>query len=48
MNQSFCYGDGEFSYVALFFFPEVGILHLKWLGVEGEYTVMVIDLLGQA
>lgn len=23
-----------------------GIPHLKWFGVEGEYNVMVIDLLG--
>lgn len=25
---------------------EAGISHLKWFGVEGEYNVMVIDLLG--
>lgn len=25
---------------------EAGIPHLKWFGVEGEYNVMVIDLLG--
>src|SRR6185312_13903943 len=31
-----------------FLFPLVtaGIPHLKWFGVEGEYNVMVIDLLG--
>lgn len=23
-----------------------GVPHLKWFGVEGEYNVMVIDLLG--
>jgi hypothetical protein len=23
-----------------------GIPHLKWFGVEGQYNVMVIDLLG--
>lgn len=27
-------------------FCEAGIPHLKWFGVEGEYNVMVIDLLG--
>jgi hypothetical protein len=31
MSQSFCYSDGELSYV----------------GVAGEYSVMVIDLLGK-
>jgi casein kinase 1, epsilon len=25
---------------------EAGVPHLKWYGVEGEYNVMVIDLLG--
>jgi casein kinase 1 epsilon len=25
---------------------KAGIPHLKWFGVEGEYNVMVIDLLG--
>lgn len=32
----------------MFFFSlyEAGIPHLKWFGVEGEYNVMVIDLLG--
>ena len=29
-----------------FFFNIDGIPHLKWYGVEGEYNVMVIDLLG--
>ena len=27
-------------------FNQAGIPHLKWFGVEGEYNVMVIDLLG--
>ena len=30
----------------LFSFFEAGIPHLKWFGVEGDYNVMVIDLLG--
>lgn len=30
----------------LFLIYEAGIPHLKWFGVEGEYNVMVIDLLG--
>lgn len=25
---------------------EAGIPHLKWFGVEGDYNVMAIDLLG--
>lgn len=25
---------------------EAGIPHLKWFGVEGEFNIMVIDLLG--
>lgn len=29
-----------------FFLIEAGIPHLKWFGVEGDYNVMVIDLLG--
>lgn len=29
-----------------FFVRKAGIPHLKWFGVEGEYNVMVIDLLG--
>ena len=29
-----------------FFFDEAGIPHLKWFRVEGEYNIMVIDLLG--
>lgn len=28
------------------FFDVAGIPNLKWFGVEGEYSVMVIDLLG--
>lgn len=28
------------------FLYAVGIPHLKWFGVEGDYNVMVIDLLG--
>jgi hypothetical protein len=30
----------------IFFSLVAGIPHLKWFGVEGEYNVMVIDLLG--
>ena len=30
----------------LWFLIKAGIPHLKWFGVEGEYNVMVIDLLG--
>lgn len=30
----------------LFLLDEAGIPHLKWFGVEGDYNVMVIDLLG--
>lgn len=29
-----------------FSFGEAGVPHLKWFGVESEYNVMVIDLLG--
>lgn len=32
--------------LCFFFFIIGGIPHLKWYGVEGEYNVMVIDLLG--
>ena len=32
--------------ISFLFFFEVGIPHLKWFGVEGDYNVMVIDLLG--
>lgn len=31
---------------AFFLLNEAGVPHLKWYGVEGEYNVMVIDLLG--
>jgi hypothetical protein len=30
----------------LLFFVEAGVPNLKWYGVEGDYNVMVIDLLG--
>ena len=30
----------------MFLVGEAGIPNLKWYGVEGEYNVMVIDLLG--
>lgn len=30
----------------IFCYNEAGIPHLKWFGVEGEYNVMVIELLG--
>jgi hypothetical protein len=30
----------------LFYLDEAGIPHLKWFGVECDYNVMVIDLLG--
>lgn len=29
-----------------YIFYAVGIPQLKWFGVEGEYSIMVIDLLG--
>lgn len=29
-----------------FLLYEAGVPHLKWFGVEGEYNVMAIDLLG--
>jgi casein kinase 1 epsilon len=29
-----------------FIFYAVGIPQLKWFGVDGEYSIMVIDLLG--
>lgn len=32
--------------ICFYFLYEAGIPHLKWFGVEGEYNVMVIDLLG--
>lgn len=37
-----------FIYLFLFILDlnEAGIPHLKWFGVEGEYNIMVIDLLG--
>lgn len=28
------------------FFYKAGVPHLKWFGVESDYNVMVIDLLG--
>lgn len=34
------------SLIFFFFQTSAGIPHLKWFGVEGEYNVMVIDLLG--
>jgi casein kinase 1 epsilon len=34
------------KYLFIFYLYEAGIPHLKWFGVEGEYNVMVIDLLG--
>lgn len=30
----------------IFLVNEAGIPNLKWFGVEGEYNIMVIDLLG--
>jgi hypothetical protein len=39
----------KFSQVFIYTFlfqTSAGIPHLKWFGVEGEYNVMVIDLLG--
>jgi casein kinase 1 epsilon len=42
-----CHRDDELNRVPFFFLLiEAGIPHLKWFGVEGEYNVMVIDLLG--
>ena len=34
------------AYLVTHFWNIDGIPHLKWYGVEGEYNVMVIDLLG--
>ena len=36
------------SQMVFFFLPceLAGVPHLKWFGVEGEYSCMVIDLLG--
>lgn len=46
----FVYGNPclhlEVSYFFTNFWVIDGIPHLKWYGVEGEYNVMVIDLLG--
>jgi casein kinase 1 epsilon len=36
----------KISYLFTIFLKIDGIPHLKWYGVEGEYNVMVIDLLG--
>ena len=34
------------SFLFFFLIPEAGIPNLKWFGVESEYNVMIIDLLG--
>jgi hypothetical protein len=42
----FLLSQSQLIYFLSFFPFEAGIPHLKWFGVEGEYNVMVIDLLG--
>ena len=47
----YLYDDMTHGYSALTLFVlcylnKAGIPHLKWFGVEGDYNVMVIDLLG--
>lgn len=32
--------------LTLIYYNTAGVPHLKWIGVEGEYNAMVIDLLG--
>jgi len=36
----------KLGYKLFSFFFEAGIPHLKWFGIEGDYNVMAIDLLG--
>lgn len=36
----------QLKYVFVSFVSEAGLPSLKWFGVEGDYSVMVIDLLG--
>ncbi|WVZ08754.1 hypothetical protein V8G54_022100 [Vigna mungo] len=36
----------ESKIISLKLFPQTGIPHLKWFGVEGDYNAMAIDLLG--
>jgi serine/threonine protein kinase len=38
--------SGGFKKKINFFSTAVGIPNIKWFGVEGEYNVMVMDLLG--
>lgn len=33
-------------FVLFIVFDEAGVPHLKWFGVEGDYNIMVIELLG--
>lgn len=37
---------GAFPNIHCMYTNAAGIPHLKWFGVEGDYNVMVIDLLG--
>ena len=40
------YGKDKAFCQFFLFVHEAGVPHLKWFGVEGEYSAMVIDLLG--
>lgn len=49
--DSLCGSKSKYDFVFLvihlnFYLHVAGVPHLKWFGVEGEYNVMVIDLLG--
>ena len=43
-----CVFDSNFYFFFVPFFPTVGIPSVRWYGVEGDYNVMVIDLLGKS
>ena len=43
---SMCFLLSNSSKVAFLFFISAGVPNIKWYGVEGEYNVLVIDLLG--
>jgi hypothetical protein len=42
----FYFSHQQFTFLFFFNLDEAGIPHLKWFGVECDYNVMVIDLLG--
>lgn len=49
--DSLCGSKSKYDFLFLvihlnFYLHVAGVPHLKWFGVEGEYNVMVIDLLG--